>query len=215
MKEDRIDLIKENIISMKTIKETSSQNNPMYLSYKRLPDNLDYLSFSGRYYSGEQYYNEELFNELMMILVVKLGYDFIVFDVNSNLKAAPNKDDGLTIDDITKNILKYSSKIYLVVTQDISTVGACLQLRKIMKKNMIPVNDFRFVLNRFDAKASVTKRVMEDWLKVKLNLIMPERHKDIIDCNFKANALCMNTKDKEVTRFFSSIENDVLNGSQK
>lgn len=214
IQESNYELVSKNIISLKDIKENTSNDDVMYQNYKKMPETLEYLFFSGRYYAGEKVYSEKSFKDLMMFILMKLDYDYVIFDVNMSTKAT-NSENGSIIDDITDNILKFSSKVYFVVTQDITAVGGCLQTRKLMRKSSIPVNEFRFVLNRYDSKAKLTKRGLEDWLKVKIDLVLPDKHKELIDSNYVGLPLVLYTKDKEVVKFYKSMESDVLGDKTK
>ena len=38
-----------------------------------------------------------------------------------------------------------------------------------MKKSNIPINDFKFVVNKYNAKANLTKKILSEWLKVDID----------------------------------------------
>lgn len=209
MQESNYEFISKNIISLKDIQENTSNDDLMYHNYKKMPESLEYLFFSGKYYGGDKVYCEKSFKDLMMFILMKLNYDYVIFDVNMSTKVANSENDSI-VDEITDSILKFSSKVYFVITQDITAVGGCLQVRKLMKKSSIPVNEFRFVLNRYDSKAKLTKKGLEDWLKVKIDLVLPDKHRELVDSNYIGLPLVLYTKDKEVTKFYKSMESDIL-----
>lgn len=213
MQENNYENISKNIISLKEVQSNTSNDEIMYKNYKKMPQSLEYLFFSGRYYSGEKKYYEKSFKDLMVFILMKLDYDYVIFDINMETKMMESEEDSI-IDNITDTILKFSSKIYFVITQDIASVGGCIQTRKLMKKSSIPVNEFRFVLNRYDSKAKLTKRGLEDWLKVDINLVLPDKHREVIDSNYLGLPLVLYTKDKEISRFYKMMELDILE-SQK
>lgn len=213
MQENNYENISKNIISLKEVQSNTSNDEIMYKNYKKMPQSLEYLFFSGRYYSGEKKYCEKAFKDLMIFILMKLDYDYVIFDINMETKMVESKEDSI-IDNITDTILKFSSKIYFVITQDIASIGGCIQARKLMRKSSIPVNEFRFVLNRYDSKAKLTKRGLEDWLKVDINLVLPDKHREVIDSNYLGLPLVLYTKDKEVSKFYKMMESDILE-SQK
>lgn len=214
MQENNYENIPNNIISLKEVEKTMSDDDLMRSNYKKMPQNLEYLFFSGKYYSGDRTYCENAFKDLMVFILMKLNYDYVVFDVNMETKITTNENESI-IDSVTDSILRFSSKVYFVVTQDIASVGACIQTRKIMRKSSVPINDFRFVLNRYDAKSKLTKKGLEGWLKVDINLVMPDKHREVIDSNYLGLPLVLYSKDKEVKKFYKSMEVDMLNKGNK
>lgn len=209
MQENDYENITKNIISLKEVQASTSNDDLMYKNYKKMPQSLDYLFFSGRYYSGEKLCCEKSFKDLMVFMLMKLDYDYVIFDINMETKVAESEKDSI-IDNIAETILKFSSKVYFVITQDISSVGGCIQTRKLMKKSSIPVNEFRFILNKYDVKAKLTKKGLEDWLKVKLDLVLSDKHKEVIDSSYIGLPLVIYSKDKEVSKFFKSMNLDIL-----
>lgn len=209
MQQNNYENIPKNIVSIKEVQKTISSDDIMHKSYKKMPQNLEYLFFSGKFYTGDKKYCEKSFKDLMVFILMKLNYDYIIFDINIETKMGESSSESV-IDAVTDSILKFSSKIYFVVTQDIASVGACIQTRKLMKKSSVPVNEFRFILNRFDSKAKLNKKGLEDWLKTDINLVLPDKHREVIDSNYLGLPLVIYSKDKEVKKFYKAMETDIL-----
>ena len=214
IQENDYDSALKNIVLLKDVERNISTEDIMYANYKKMPKTLDYLFYSGQYYSGERTYDEKSFRDLMMCLFVRLDYDYIIFDMNMEVEHK-GQANSLILDETLRDVLRFSSKVYFVITQDISSIGACLSARKIMKKLSIPVNDFRFVLNKYDAKASLSKRVLSEWLKVDVNLVLPDKHREVLDSNYEGLPFVLYSKDKEVSKFYKTMVSDIVGKKEK
>ena len=206
--ESQYDAVLKNIVSIKDVKHNTSKEDIMFKNYKKMPSSLNCLFYSGRYYAGYKEYNQENFKDLMMFILMKLSYDYVIFDVNMNMQMT--QKDGSAIDSMTEEILKFSSKIYFTITQDMASVGACLQVRKLMRRAKIAVDDFRFVLNRYNPSAKLSKKAVEDWLKVDIKLSLLDKNKEVVDSNYVGLPLVLYTKDKEITKFYNMMVADIL-----
>lgn len=206
--ENNYEEILSNIVLLRDVERSVSTDDIMYNNYKKMPKTLDYLFYSGEYYSGNRDYEEKRFKDLMMYLLVKLDYDYIIFDMNMST-SLDKEEGGLVLDKTLTEALKFSSKIYYVVTQDLSSVGACISARKIMKKSNIPINDFKFVVNKYNAKANLTKKILSEWLKVDIDLALVDRHKEVLNSAYEGLPFVLYVKDKEVDKFFKEIVSDI------
>ena len=205
--ENNYDEILDNIILLKDVERSVSTEDIMYDNYKKMPKTLDYLFYSGGYYAGEREYEESSFKDLMMFLLVKLDYDYIIFDMNMTTKLDSN--NTLVLDNILSEVLKFSSKIYYIVTQDLSSVGACISSRKVMKKCNIPVNDFKFIVNKYEPKANLSKEILSEWLKVEVDLVLPNKHKEVLDSSYEGLPLVIHSKDREIDKFYKLMVSDI------
>ena len=206
--------LSKNIISLKDVLDNTNKNDLMLYNYKKMPKDLDYMFYSGKYYSEKREDVDAYFKEFLMQLLTRYDYDYIVFDLNiKDIKYSDN--DSVELDTISQCILQFSSKVYFTITQDISAVGSCIQTRKILMKAKMPVNEFKFILNRYESKSMLDKNGMEDWLKVKFDLVFPDKHKDCINSNYVGLPLILNCKDRDLHKAFNNVVQDILNSKTK
>ena len=82
-------------------------------------------------------------------------------------------------------------------------------------KARMPVNEFKFILNRYEPKSMLDKNGIEDWLKVKFDLVFPDKHKDCINSNYVGLPLILNCKDRDLHKAFNNVVQDILNSKTK
>lgn len=205
--------LSDNIISITDVIDNLDKTDLMQYNYKKMPKTLDYMFYSGRYYAEDRAILESEFKEFVVYLLTKHDYDYIVFDLN--IKNIAYKEDSYELDEISQTVLKFSSKIYFVLTQDISAVGGCIDYRKIFIKAKMPIKEFDFILNRYESKAMLNKKGLEEWLQIKLDLVVPEKHKECINSNYVGLPLILNVKDRELNKSFNNIVQDILNSKGK
>lgn len=210
--ENKYEDVLNNITLLEDVEKNTPKDDIMQRAYKKMPKTLDYLFYSGKYYSGEEYYSGDSFKDLIMYLLVKLDYDYIVFDMNMGYK---NSENNLVLDDILKDVIKFSSKIYFIITQDLASIGACLNARNVMKRTGIPVNDFKFIANRYEPKANLSKQVLSEWLKVDIDLALVDKHKEVVDANYEGIPLVLYSNDREISKFYKSMVADIVEKNKK
>lgn len=204
----------KNIISLEDVISATSSKDVMYKNYKKMPKTLEYLFYSEKYYAETR--NPEsarTFKDFMMLVLTKKHYDYVIFDVNYSRKDEV-KDNNVTLDEITSTILQYSSKVYFVISQEISTIGSFLQSLKIMKRAHIPVNEFSFIINRYNHKAELTKKDISLWLGVDIDFIFPDKHIEAINAGYRGLPLALYSRDRDISNALKNITNDITKKSK-
>lgn len=194
--------IDEAIVRTKDLKkkETLMQKN-----YKKFPDKLDFMFFSNKYLTREE--SEELrepldleyTKELFLYLIFQHDYDYVILDVPSNISH-----------DITKNALLYSNKIFLTVTQDVSTIGYALyKVNELIKKGMKLDKKLYYIVNKYEKSKLLIKEI-QDWIESKDCFTVPCDNKECINSNFIGLPLALYTKNSVIRSSLEKIEKIII-----
>lgn len=205
--------LSKNIISLKDVINNTSKDDLMLSSYKKMPKNLEFMFYSGKFYSEERTLEDEHFKELLIQLLTKHDYDYIIFDLN--VKDINYQEDSYKLDTIAQTVLQFSSRVYFIISQDVASVGGTLQYRKILTRAKLPFNNFKFILNKYESKSMLDKKGLEDWLETDLSLVIPDKYRECINSNYIGLPLIINSKDKDLTKSFNNITQDILKSNKK
>ena len=118
------------------------------------------------------------------------------------------------LDSISQTVLQFSSKVYFTISQDITDVGSYLQSRKILMRAKIPVNEFKFILTKFDPKAMLNKKGLEEWLKTTLDLTFPDKHREVINASYVGLPLSLHSRDRDISKSLNNILQDILDSKK-
>ena len=205
--------ISKNIISLNDVISNTSKEDLMLQNYKKMPKNLDYMFYSGKYYIENRGAIVGSFKEFIVHLLTMYDYDYVIFDLN--IKEILYKEDSYIFDEISQTVLQFSSKTYFTITQDISSVGNYMQYKKMLNKSNLSINNFKFILNKYEPKALLDKRGLEEWIKSNIDLVIPDRAKEAINSTYTGLPLILYTKDKELQKSFNNITEDILDLKNK
>lgn len=205
--------VSKNIISLSDVIINTPKDDLMLHNYKKMPDNLKYMFYSGQYYANNKGCTEENFKELIVHLLTMYDFDYIIFDLN--IKDVVCVDDKYIFDNATQAVLQLSSKVFFTITQDVSAVGNYMQYKKMLAKSNIPLNNFSFILNKYESKTDLDKKGIEDWIGTKIDLVVPNKSKDAINANYTGLPLIIYSKDRELNKSFESIVGSILQTKNK
>lgn len=205
--------ISKNIISLNDVISNTEKEDIMLQNYKKMPKNLDYMFYSGKYFIEDRGNIKGNFKELIIHLLTMYDYDYIIFDLN--IKEILYKEDSYLFDEISQTILQFSSKTYFTITQDISAVGSYMQYQKMLKKSNVSINNLKLILNKYEQKVLLDKKGLEEWTKMEIDLIIPNKIKDAINSTYTGLPLILYSKDKELQKAFTDITYDILDLKNK
>lgn len=179
-------------------KETSLQKN-----YKRFPKKLDFMFFSNQYLTRrrEEIYDLDLrlTKELCLYLLFQMDYDYVILDVSSDIES-----------DVTLNALLYSNKVFITVTQDVSSIGNALYIQNELTKLGIHITKkMYYVINRFE-DAELDAKEISDWIQTKNVLTVPCLNKEFINANFVGMPVILYSKNQQLRNAFQDIEKTIL-----
>ena len=199
---DDLKKIKEGIIQTEYLK--TLKNSDMIENYKKMP-NIDFMFFSNKYLTkGEDSDNIDIIDlkyskELFLHLLFQMEYDFIILDVSSDISNI-----------VTKNALNHSQKVFITITQDVSTIGYALyKINEIKKMGINVESKFNYIVNKLD-KTDLSLKGIEEWLQKSNILSVPYENKDFINSNYRGLPVCLYTKKTEVKKSLNAIKENIL-----
>lgn len=172
----QVEKIKENILTMDEIRNLESD---MIHIHKKLPDNIDILTFSKRFtlrFPGEMKEpNYQLSRELYLYLLYQSDYNYVILDVPSDV-----------FHPATFHAVTYSNYIYFTLTQDIASISkADYYFHELEKQNMDISKKVTLLINRYDKNVNdlKLKKILE-WLHIEKAICVPDAHVEFMDANF-------------------------------
>lgn len=186
--------------SITRVDEVKKMNkNPLLEpTYKALSPNVDYLFFSPDYVleTEEEFkkIDPSLLKELCMHLLFQSGYQYIVLDVEPDL-----------FHPLTEVALGFGTHVFFTLTQDVCHIGRAVRYVAEVNKRINVTSKLYYIVNKYDAQASLPKKDIEDWLKTKVENTIPHLHREFIDANMKGLPLVSTTKNKQFKKAFDEL----------
>lgn len=191
---DKCIVTKEDILALKS---------DMSDKHAKYPENLHYMFFSSPYIkSGEIVQtNPNTLKDLLLFLLYKAGYDYIVLDVYSHSDFH-----------ILETASIFSSVNVFVMTQDVVTIGASLKMFAALKSNGVEFEFLRdptvksmstvnykniYLINKYNNNILLNKKKIRDWLEAEKVATIPDNSVDIINGSFKALPAILVSKNRE------------------
>lgn len=191
---DKCIVTKEDILALK------SDMNDKHAKY---PENLHYMFFSAGYIkSGEIIQtNPNTLKDLLLFLLYKEGYDYIILDVYSHSDFH-----------ILETASIFSSVNVFVMTQDVVTIGASLKMFAALKSNGVEFEFLKdatvkglsnvnykniYLINKYNNNILLNKPKIKNWLEAEKVTTIPENTADIINGSFKALPAILVSKNRD------------------
>jgi len=191
---DKCIVTKEDILALK------SDMNDKHAKY---PENLHYMFFSAGYIkSGEIIQtNPNTLKDLLLFLLYKEGYDYIILDVYSHSDFH-----------ILETASIFSSVNVFVMTQDVVTIGASLKMFAALKSNGVEFEFLKdatvkglssvnykniYLINKYNNNILLNKPKIKNWLEAEKVATIPENSADIINGSFKALPAILVSKNRD------------------
>lgn len=187
------------------IAEVRSRNTSsiMEASYKRFPDNVDYLFFSPDFVlekdPEKKKINPAFLKELCMHLLFQSGYHYIVLDAEPNL-----------FNSFTEVALSFGTHIFFTVTQDVCHIGRAVRHVSEVSKRINITEKLYYIVNKYDEKAALSKKDIEDWLKQEVETTIPFLYRDSINANMNGVPILLYSKDTTLKKAFHEIVDHIL-----
>lgn len=193
----RQDKISDAIITNEEFRHfESTKTTASYLS-----KNIDFFVFSKLYLSRDsredvqEFLNMSYTKDLFLALVYQLGYDFVVLDVPPEIN-----------NEVMKNACMYSSKIFSIVSQDISAIGYGVnKTHAIAQRGIILKNKLYYIVNRFNPKI-VSEKMMREYLESDSIVTIGDYYSMLCESNHEAIPSLFYKKN----RTFSSDVNKII-----
>lgn len=164
--------------------EIKKKNGAMKSNYKKFPDGLDFMSYSGEYLLGLVQRNElPDLKELYLYLMYQGGYDYVIVD----LSFFASKRD-------IQSAIMYSNKVFTVVNQDISTLGYHIANLNVLEQEGVSISKKNhYVVNSF-SKSKFGLKDIKEWLEVKDVVVIPNCSVELSESNAKGLPTVINSK---------------------
>ena len=192
--------VNKSILKMKDLKNLKNTRD----SFKKMPDNFDIMIYSDKYLidnrNGEkQNLDMNYMKELYFYLMVQYGYDYIILDIKSDIKQAE-----------IFNAIIYSNKIFLTITQDVTSIAQAISLSEELKKQGIDIEPKTvFILNKYE-KAKLRDKNVKEWLETDSLITIPCLNKEFYDSNFEGIPVSLYCKNSLLKEAFKNIESVLI-----
>ena len=191
---DKCIVTKEDILAL---------NSDMSDKHAKYPENLHYMFFSAGYIkSGEIIQtNPNTLKDLLLFLLYKEGYDYIILDVYSHSDFH-----------ILETASIFSSANVFVMTQDVVTIGASLKMFAALKSNGVEFEFLKdatvkglasvnykniYLINKYNNNILLNKPKIKNWLEAEKVTTIPDNAADIINGSFKALPAILVSKNRD------------------
>lgn len=174
IKEGKIERIKDIILPMKEVKKINSQ---LQSEHKKMPDDLDILTFSKKYTmrlpNEVAEPNYDVCRELYLYLLYQLDYNYIILDVPQDV-----------FHPATYNAVMYSNKLFFTVNQDVATLAkATNDLHELEKQGLDIAKKLTILINRYNDNVIDMDGITE-WLQITDAICLPEASKEFVYANY-------------------------------
>jgi cellulose biosynthesis protein BcsQ len=201
LEDSNFEKVEEAIVKSADLKKSESL---MQKNYRKFPNTLDFMFFSNKYLTREnedleKHVNLEFSKELFLYLMFQLEYDFIILDVPSDISHPA-----------TSNALIYSNKVFMTLTQDVSTIGYSIYKMNELNKKGININKkLYYIINQFE-KADLSLKEVEDWIQTENITTVPILSKEFINANFLGLPVTLYSKNSGLRSAFQKIEKIIV-----
>lgn len=212
IQDEKYESIDKAIIKMSELKEKAENTRElghMQANYRKFPSSLDFMFYSDKYLLENKtvgqvshYKKDELIKntkDLIFYLMLQYNYDFIIIDVQPNITSM----DVL-------NSLVYSNKIFITMTQDVSSIGTNLFVMDELKHKGIKLdNKISYILNKYE-RTDLTIGDIKEWIKSDFIYEIPYLNKEFINANYDGLPLILSKKNSLLKSQFSAIEKSLF-----
>ncbi len=188
-------------------KEIKKQESDYQENYKKFPDSLDFMLYSKRYIkTSDKDKNDINYNsmkDLYMYLLYQMEYDFVILDINTYAQK-----------DILMHSLIYSSQIFFVMTQDISSIGYMLYRLNEYRTNGIQLEEkLHYLVNKY-VNAQLNIKGIKQWIQSEKVTKVPDWHKEFADANYLAYPQVLYCDNENIKLLFKELGKLILLGNR-
>lgn len=197
------DTILKNIVSIPDKKnsffnDTSNSNLIGKKAIGYFPDTFNYLLFSDKFrndsINNPQQYNADKFLEMITLLLSQYNYEYIIIDTDFNIE---NK--------LLPYILKYSSQIYITISQDIEIINRYLNNLKPYLDLKVGKNVNRyFLLNKEEKSSFTSNQISTQLIEEPILASLPYLGEIFTESNYQGIPVIMNNNER-IQEFFDVI----------
>ncbi len=183
-------------------------------AFKKYPKTLDMLFFSEDYIlrRDKTPISSNSFAQLLLYYMQQLNYNYIIVDMKSNTSLS-----------IIEKALTFSNKNYLLVSQDVSSIGYCKQfLDSLTRRGLdftIKTNGNKsineknsYIINKYSKRLSLNEKSIREWYETNRTFTIPENTEEINELSFKCQPIMRVCKNREfvdsIALIASNIENE-------
>lgn len=197
LEHNNFEKVEDAIVKSAELKKSESL---MQKNYRKFPNSLDFMFYSNKFLTRENDQLEQkvdmgLSKELFLYLMFQLDYDFIILDVPSDIHHP-----------VTSNALIYSNKVFMTLTQDVSTIGYSIYKMNELNKSGVNISKKLFYLiNKFE-KADLSLKEIEEWIEVDNMTTIPMLNKEFVNANFLGLPVSLYSKNSGLKTGLQKIE---------
>lgn len=196
------DTILRNIVSIPDKKNSFfNDNSDMNLigkkAIKYFPESFNYLIFSEKFRSDSavkhQQYSAEKFVEMITLLLSQYNYEYIIIDADFDI-------DNILL----PYILKYSSQIFVTITQDVEITNRYLNNLKPYLDMKIGKNVNKYILLNKEEKISFTSNKVSNLIEEPILSSLPYLGEIFTESNYQGIPVIM-SKNERIQDFFDMV----------
>lgn len=192
------DTILKNITSIVDKKRTIDKDNQFAIELlQHFPDNFNYLFFSKGFQQKslqeKQMLTGEKFMELLTLLLSQYDYEYIIIDCDFD-----------TNNPLLETLLRFSSQLYVTLTQDVDVIDKYINVLKPYLSKKISKNVLKYILLNKEEKISLKVNDISEWIEEPILASLPNMGRIFLESNYKGVPILMH-KDEILDRFFDTI----------
>lgn len=200
--------VNEAIITMQSLVRSGGDFAEIF---KKYPPTLDLLFFSEDYLlrRDKEPISSTSFTQVLLYYMQQMNYNYIIVDMRTGTNLA-----------IVEKALTFSNKNYILLTQDISSLGYCKQFFDVLDKKGL---DFsikhngkksggdknNYIVNRYYNNVSLKEKVFKEWFDTTNIFTVPEITDEMYDITLNCLPIMKVVRNKDYRMSISNIASDI------
>lgn len=185
--------LETSIIDKNFIIKNARDKNDLIKNYKLLPKDLSLM-----FLAAGDVLSFENFKDMLINLTLKYDYEFIIFDLGSNLNT-----------DISNFLISTSNIVFIVTTQDFNYIcNTEILLNKLKKSSSL--NKINVLVNKYEDAIGVDNNKLKEFIPDNKILTIPY-NKEFNYFNYIGAPCILKTKDKIYANSINNIINELFN----
>lgn len=179
--------------------------------FKKYPRTLDMLFFSEDYIlrRDKAPISSNSFAQLLLYYMQQLNYNYIIVDIKSNTSLS-----------VVEKALTFSNKNYLIVSQDISSVGYCKQFLDVLTKRGLNFTTKKngnksigeknsYIVNKYSKRISFSEKEIRTIYETNKTFTVPENSEEINELSYRAEPIMRVCRNREFIDSIASIASNI------
>ncbi len=179
--------------------------------FRKYPKTLDMLFFSEEYIlrRDKNPISSNSFAQLLLYYMQQLNYNYIIVDIKSNTSLS-----------VVEKALTFSNKNFLVISQDISSIGYCKQFLDTLVRRGLDfttksngnksINEKNsYIINKYSKRLSLNEKSIRNWYETNKTFTVPENSEEINEFSFKGEPLMRVCRNREFIDSIAAIASNI------